>query len=130
MNIIDEGTAYENLANAIINRAANDWIQARDNGERVEISRFFKSDYFSLLTDVDPDYLIKRMEGELMLYHYRGPVFRFERLINADWEAYTKAPTFRKAVSNLIYRYKLENGYKSTANISLLNKYLEEEDEN
>ncbi len=65
---------YENLANAIIQRAAKDYMQAlkqlkrfpRDKiaiAQKKDLEQFFHSGWFQILTDVDSDYLIQRMQA-------------------------------------------------------------------
>ena len=49
---------YENLANAIVLQAVKDYRLTDDEAELAEIERFFRSDWFGVLTDVDPEYLI------------------------------------------------------------------------
>lgn len=47
--------AWENLANSIIERAVEDYIDARSHkniGKMNAILRFFKSDYYCLLTNL------------------------------------------------------------------------------
>lgn len=55
---------YENLANAIIIQAANDYLHAIEPTEITSIEKFFRSEYFSALTSVDPERLIKRLQEE------------------------------------------------------------------
>lgn len=66
---------YENLANAIIQQAAKDYIHAlrtvkrRKNAEEalreaLEIEAFFHSPWYGTLTQIDPDYLIERLRKE------------------------------------------------------------------
>ncbi len=66
---------YENLANAIIVQAAEDYRKALrslscnpDNRsaqyERCSIERFFRSGWFSVLTSMDPELLIRRLHEE------------------------------------------------------------------
>ena len=60
---------YEYLANAIILKASNDYIMLlKDNrGDRKSesgikmIEKFFRSGYFRILSDVDPEYLIENL---------------------------------------------------------------------
>ncbi|MBR6029416.1 MAG: hypothetical protein IKP40_10025 [Clostridia bacterium] len=63
---------YQGLANAIVEQAAKDYVSAlrflkKHPGakgalkEALEIEDFFHSEWYALLTDVDPDYLIKRL---------------------------------------------------------------------
>ena len=68
---------YENLANAIILRAVDDYRSAlgvlryspNDADATIsknEIERFFRSGWFSLLTNVDPEMLINRLGKEVV----------------------------------------------------------------
>ena len=66
---------YQAMANAIIEQAAKDY---RDSVRRLkrypdskagmetamELERFFHSDWYATLTDIDPDYLINRLRKE------------------------------------------------------------------
>ena len=67
--------AYEELANAIVEQAARDYLRCcrkldrdPDNDEaQWEIERilkFFYSGWFGVLTKIDPEYLIRRLEGK------------------------------------------------------------------
>ena len=64
--------AYENLANAIIKQASRDYMTAlrrlkknpcsrKELAEVKELEEFFYSDWYELLTNVDPDYLIRKL---------------------------------------------------------------------
>ena len=55
---------YENLANAIALQAVKDYRLTDDEAELAEIERFFRSDWFGVLTDVDPEYLIRNLRKE------------------------------------------------------------------
>lgn len=67
---------YEDLANAIILRAVKDYRKARrvlskypldpkaDNN-RKSIERFFRSDYFGILSNLDTERIIKRLNQEV-----------------------------------------------------------------
>ena len=55
---------YENLANAIVLQAVKDYRLTDDEAELAEIERFFRSDWFGVLTDVDPEYLIRKLRKE------------------------------------------------------------------
>lgn len=68
-------TPYENLANAIVLSAVRDYRMAlkklRKNprntaaeGDKDSSERFFRSKWFSTLTRVDPEYLIRRLNEE------------------------------------------------------------------
>ena len=65
-------TPFETLANAIIEQAAKDYRLAlryhfkhpenhRYMREVTEIERFFRSDWYTALTDVDGEYLIREI---------------------------------------------------------------------
>ena len=62
------------------------------------------------------------------LWHYRGPVYRFEHIHSYIWDKYTMAPTEAKALSNLSSKYKKENGLAQTARIDLDKTFLHEEE--
>ena len=55
---------YENLANAIVLQAVKDYRLTDDEAELAEIERFFRSDWFGVLTDVNPEYLIRNLRKE------------------------------------------------------------------
>ena len=67
---------FENLANAIILQAVSDWRECRkdDNGEyrhprdtkvsREEIKTFFRSEWFTCLSQADPEFIIDFLERE------------------------------------------------------------------
>lgn len=55
---------YENLANAIVLQAVKDYRLTDDEAELAEIESFFRSDWFGVLTDVDPEYLIRNLRKE------------------------------------------------------------------
>jgi len=59
---------YENLANAIILRAVEDYRLTDNEKELEEIERFFHSDWFATLTRLDPDLLIKKLRKEKRNY--------------------------------------------------------------
>lgn len=66
--------AYEDLAIAIIESAVNDYRKAlngrscdgRKSPEYMvrELEKFFRSDYFGVLTKIDGEYLISRLRAE------------------------------------------------------------------
>ena len=73
---VSEKEAYENLANAIIISAAIDYKKALirqkkhpDNkGIAADVRRlesFFYSDWYEVLTDLDPGYLIRKMQDTI-----------------------------------------------------------------
>lgn len=59
---------YENLANAIILRAVEDYRLTDNEKELEEIEAFFHSDWFATLTCLDPDLLIKKLRKEKRNY--------------------------------------------------------------
>ena len=74
-NLADE--PYEKLANAIIVQASNDYLanlrkKIRNPGSASaehdirEIERFFRSDWYQVLTSVDGEYLMGRLRKEAL----------------------------------------------------------------
>ena len=63
-----------------------------------------------------------------MIWHYRGPVRRFERVVCPLFEAYTTAPTLGKALSKIAYKYKEETGLAPTAKVELDKLFLDMEE--
>ena len=60
-------TPYENLANAIVLQAVKDYRLHDDEKELVSIERFFRSGWFGVLTNLDPELLIGRLKQEVMV---------------------------------------------------------------
>ena len=71
---------YERLANAIVLQAVSDYrvalkkIKAHPKNreaisEALEIEKFFRSGWYSILTDVDGEYLIRRLQDEIRRYY-------------------------------------------------------------
>ena len=69
-------TGYQALANAIIEQAVKDYratlkvLRRHPDSkaamaEAMEIERFFHSSWYGVLTEIDPDYLIKRLRKEV-----------------------------------------------------------------
>ena len=69
-------TIYENLANAIILQAVKDYRMALKSlkansrnstarADKVEIERFFRSQWYSALTDVNGEMLIRSLQKEV-----------------------------------------------------------------
>ena len=67
---------YERLANAIVLQAVSDYrvalkkIKAHPKNreaisEALEIEKFFRSGWYSILIDVDGEYLIRRLQDEI-----------------------------------------------------------------
>ena len=76
MRIIPRDEAYENLANAIILCAVEDYKQMltyqknhRDSRATEQgihrLEQFFYSDWFMMLTKLDPSYIIRRIKGTI-----------------------------------------------------------------
>ena len=61
---------YENLANAIVLQAVKDYRLYDDEQELTRIERFFRSDWFSVLTNVNPEILITKLRKEKVRYEY------------------------------------------------------------
>lgn len=68
---------YEQLANAIVLAAVRDYRDAnrklsrgRKNQAALEMKeeclRFFRSGWFKVLTEIDPEYLIKKLDEEVV----------------------------------------------------------------
>lgn len=72
---MDNRKPLENLANAIIKQACDDWLnsdylrigdQKEENGtyyNRDECEQFFRSQWFGTLTGLDPEYLIAKLKA-------------------------------------------------------------------
>ena len=63
-----EKNGYEALAQAIIIQAVNDYRRALKGDARGrcrEIERFFRSEWFSVLTKVNPEMLIRKLREEV-----------------------------------------------------------------
>lgn len=65
---MDNLEQYQNLANAIIIRACDDYKIGRMSDN--EFKRFCRSGYFKILTKADPELIIKKMEEEREVYLY------------------------------------------------------------
>ena len=55
---------YHNLANAIILQAAKDFRYGSKK-DKAEAERFFYSDWFTILTNLDPEVLVTRLKEEM-----------------------------------------------------------------
>lgn len=59
---------YEKLAEAIILHAAKDYRKALkhdERGRKREIERFFRSEYFTVLTNISGEMLIRKLRAEV-----------------------------------------------------------------
>ena len=61
---------YEELANAIVLQAVKDYRLHDDEQELASIERFFRSGWFGLLTNIDPEMLIAKLRKEKVHYEY------------------------------------------------------------
>ena len=57
-------------------------------------------------------------------FTYDGPVMEFDKCIANHWRASTYAPSYEKARSNLVYRFKKENNRANNAKITLPGKIV------
>ena len=55
---------FEELAHAIILQAVKDYRLHDDEPERDNIERFFRSRWFGILTNIDPEMLISKLRKE------------------------------------------------------------------
>ena len=55
---------YERLAVAIIERAASDYREAMKKKDLEELERFFRSEWFGVLSPADPEEIIRRLRKE------------------------------------------------------------------
>ena len=71
-----EFTPEQRLANAIIVQAARDYYMAASRLEydaddkaaqykKKRLQKFFHSSWYELLTDLDPEYIMKRIDGKV-----------------------------------------------------------------
>ena len=67
---------YQNLANAIVAQEAEDYLSALKRlkknprnrtamDEAMQMEKFFHSGWYEILTDVDPDYLIRKLREKV-----------------------------------------------------------------
>ncbi len=61
---------------------------------------------------------------EVKRYLYKGPVCEFGRVITSMWTAETSAPSEKKAISNLAFRFKQDHNKTKTAKITLPGKLV------
>ena len=75
MEEISEFRAYEDLINAIIERAADDWRAANKRLRKYpydekalirkdECERFFKGDWIKEISDIDGNYILEQLQKE------------------------------------------------------------------
>jgi hypothetical protein len=63
-------TPYEELANAIVLQAVKDYRLHDDEQELISIERFFRSEWFGVLTNIEPETLITKLRKEKVCYEY------------------------------------------------------------
>jgi len=63
-------TPHEELANAIVLQAVKDYRLHDDEQELASIERFFRSDWFGVLTNINPEILITKLRKEKVRYEY------------------------------------------------------------
>ena len=63
-------TPYEELANAIVLQAVKDYRLHDDEQKLASIERFFRSDWFGVLTNINPEILITKLRKEKVRYEY------------------------------------------------------------
>lgn len=67
---------YQNLANAIVAQAAEEYLSALKRlkknprnrtamDDAMQLEKFFHSGWYEILTDVDPDYLIRKLREKV-----------------------------------------------------------------
>ena len=61
-------------------------------------------------------------------WHYVGPVYHFGIVHTDRFETWTTAPTKGRALSNIVMRYKLINGYERGSKFELEPICLKEEE--
>ena len=61
------------------------------------------------------------------VYSYSGPVMNFDRVMADNWKGETVAPSEKKALSNLAFQFKKQNGLEAGASIKLTGKLKKEE---
>lgn len=61
---MEDMTPYENLANAIVLSAVKDYRRSSSERTMEEIERFFRSNWFRVLTNIDGEWLIKQLRKE------------------------------------------------------------------
>ena len=63
---------WKELANAIVLQAVVDYRMSEDPRDLKVLERFFRSEWFALLTGLDPEYLITELRKEKLKYGRKG----------------------------------------------------------
>ena len=58
-------------------------------------------------------------------YTFKGTVVKDGRTVEYNWETFTFAPSKKKAMNNLVYRYKRDHDFPKACKVELFGK-LEE----
>lgn len=66
------------------------------------------------------------MTQKKIVYKYKGPVYRFERIAISKWEAVTMAVSPQQALNNLTFRAKATLKYSKDSKLTLDKKCLME----
>lgn len=88
MDILTEN--YEDLANNIIIQAVKDYIRALrskrdDRDDRIrELEKFFRSEWFRVLTKVEGEMLISRLKKEVLKNGKRKKIDYYFRVTNVN----------------------------------------------
>ena len=61
---------YEELANAIVLQAVKDYRLHSNELELFSIESFFRSDWFGVLTQIDPEALIEKLRREKVCHEH------------------------------------------------------------
>lgn len=98
-----DNTGYENLANAIIVQAVVDYRKELDilekrprdlnaQAHKKKLERFFRSEYFRILSNIDPEYLMWRVQNTPLSEirgkssnYTRSNMFHEERTMDDLW---------------------------------------------
>lgn len=60
-------------------------------------------------------------------YNYKGPIEVMGQVVCWNWETTTWAPSEKKAINNLKYRYKRDNNMAPNCKVELPGKLTKEE---
>ena len=64
---------YQALANAIIEQAVKDYRMTDDPDDLAELEKFFRSEWYGVLTSLDAELLISQLRKEKKLYDSSPP---------------------------------------------------------
>lgn len=66
------------------------------------------------------------MSKPVKTYVYKGPIMRFDKVIDPKWYGETTAKSKRQAINNLRWKWSQESSLVNTGGIYLDDKYLSE----